>query len=65
MLYLIAEETIRKTIKVKKVLRVKWVLAAGIVKEIVMAYNKRRFLVKHGYHHCSRWPKDPEHIKLK
>ena len=45
---------IRETIKVIKVLRVKYASVTAIAKESLKAHNKRCVLVRHGYHHYSR-----------
>lgn len=47
-------EIIRETIKVIKVLRVKYASVTAIAKENLKADNKRCVLVRYGYHHYSR-----------
>lgn len=51
MPYLLARGDHMKTLKVIKVLRVKWALGTGIGKGIVMDHYNRSLLVRHGDHH--------------
>ena len=51
-----------KTLKVIKVLRVKWALGTGIGKGIVMDHYNRSLLVRHGDHHWSRWSMDSKNF---
>ena len=51
MPYLLARGDHRKTIKLIKVLRVKWAPVTGIDKGIVMDHYNRSLLVRHGDHH--------------
>ena len=52
-LCLVAGGDHRKTVKVMKVLRIKFALVTGLPKGIVMARNSRCLLVRHGDHHRS------------
>ena len=48
--YLIAQGDHRKTIKIMKVLLVKYAPVTGIVKGIVMTHDSRCLFVRHGDH---------------
>ena len=56
------EEIIRETIKVIKMLCVKYASVSDIAKGNLMASNNRCFLIRHQYHHCSRWSVDPQYF---
>ena len=51
--YLVAGGDHRETVKVMKVLRIKFAPVTDLAKGIVMAYNSRCLLVRQGDHHRS------------